>query len=504
VHRGGAGEGAVESLRLRVALLSAVSRTGILVTRLSCSFVAYVLLAGLLFCRNRGAYLPSQIFFAVVALAMALTGAFWSSTRRGHAGRVLFGLGLFVMAELAFLFFASEKLVGPSEPLSRGTRYGLIVIATLVLSYGWAGMPGARWRFPALAAVWVGITAAMVATWSPPPTDVWEFQTESLGHLLHGEDPYAAEYRNPFPHRDYYSDTILKGDMIQSFPYTPVGILLVAPGYFAGDVRWALLAATVLATACMVAAGRWIGLPPGHPAELAAVAVLCHPQAWFVLQTSWNEPLVALSIAAGVWALAAERQRLAGIAMAVTIVAKQYGVLWLPAAWATGRLSWRKTLPWIFLGMLTFVPFLIWHPRAIYRGMVEFQLTSPFRVDSLSVPALVAIFTGNGHHNSGYHIPAAVGFIAAAVVIVLLLRRPAPDLSRAVLGAGATFFAFFLFNKSSHLNYYWLVESLLAFATLLSLAELRAQSIPVHVNKSQTLANGDGLVEIDGREGTMP
>jgi hypothetical protein len=231
------------------------------------------------------------------------------------------------------------------------------------------------------------------------------------------------------------------------------------------------MAAMALMTGCMVAAGRRLGLPGGHPAELAAVAILCHPQTWFVLQTSWNEPLVGLSIAAGVWALAARRQRLAGMALAVTIVVKQYGILWLPAAWTTGRLSMRRTLPWLLLGLLTFVPFLAWHPRAIYRGLVQFQLESPFRVDSLSVPAQVAIFTGNGHHTSGFHIPAIAGFIAAALVMALLLRRRNQPLSYAVLGAAAIFLAFFVFNKSSHLNYYWLVHSLLAFATLVTLAE---------------------------------
>ena len=443
-------------------------------TRLACSFIAYVLVAGVLFARNRGAYLPSQVFAVVAALALAMLGsclqpASWVG--RGHRVRVQLCLALFVLVEVGLLLLGSSEIVGPSEPLPWPTRIGLLAVLPIVLSYAWRRMPGASWRFPAIAAIWLGITSPLIAHWPPPPTDVWEFQAEATTHLLHGEDPYAAEYKNPFEHKDYYSPNILKGDYIQSFPYTPLGILLVMPGYFAGDIRWALMVAIALMAGCMIAAGRRLGLPGGHPAELAAVAILCHPQTWFVLQTSWNEPLVGLSIAAGVWAMAAPRETLAGMAMAVTIVVKQYGILWLPAAWTTGRLSWRRTVPWILLGMLTFIPFLVWHPRAIYRGLVEFQLASPFRIDSLSVPALVAIFTGNGHHTSGFHIPAIVGFMAAVIVIVLLLRRRNQPLSYAVLGAGAIFLAFFVFNKSSHLNYYWLVQSLLAFATLVTLAE---------------------------------
>lgn len=459
-------------------------------TRLSCSFIAYVLVAGVLLCRNPRTYLPSQVFFVAVALALAIAGsclapASWSRSR--YSGRVLFGLGLFVLLELAFLLLATPKQVGPTEPLPPFTRYGLLAIGAIVVSYAWDGMPGGRWRFPAVVAVWIAITVPLVLGWPPPPDDVWEFQTEATTHLLHGEDPYAAEYPNPYPHEEYYSKTILKDGKIQSFPYTPLGIVLVMLGYFAHDVRWALVAAMALMAACMVGTGRALGLRGGHPAELAAVALLCHPQAWFVLQTSWNEPLVALSIAAGTWALAAERQRLAGLAVAVTIVVKQYGVLWLPAAWTTGRLSLRKTLPWLIIGLLTFVPFLLWHPRALYRGLVEFQLASPFRIDSLSVPALLALDTGNR-----YHMSAAAGFIAAALVIALLLRRRRQDLSYAVLGAGATFLAFFLFNKSSHLNYYWLVESLLAFATLLALAETRLQT-DVAEEKRLESAAGEAL-----------
>src|SRR5438067_13369117 len=96
---------------------------------------------------------------------------------------------------------------------------------------------------------------------------------------------------------------------VQSFPYPPLSLLLAVPGYLVGDVRWSLLAALLGTAALVVATGRRLGLPAGHPAELAATALLCHPRGLLVLETSWTEPFVALGLTATVWAMAGTRGR---------------------------------------------------------------------------------------------------------------------------------------------------------------------------------------------------
>ena len=37
---------------------------------------------------------------------------------------------------------------------------------------------------------------------------------------------------------------------------------------------------------------KGLGLPPGHRAELGAIALLCHPRWFMVLQNGWTEPFL--------------------------------------------------------------------------------------------------------------------------------------------------------------------------------------------------------------------
>src|SRR5262249_44721704 len=130
---------------------------------------------------------------------------------------------------------------------------------------------------------------------SPPPRiDVWRFQQEGCQLLLEGKNPYAAEYADILHDPSVYGRAVYKDGWIQSCPYPPLSLLLVLPGYLVGDVRWSLLLALLGAAAFMIAVGRNLGLPPGHIAELAAIALVCHPLSFALLERAWTEPLMVV------------------------------------------------------------------------------------------------------------------------------------------------------------------------------------------------------------------
>lgn len=375
------------------------------------------------------------------------------------------GFALLTLVGLALLYRVPPSAEHPSLrlPLAAGICLGGILV--LVLSYGWQRMPGGAWRFPAVALLFLAAAGSLIPAWGGSGTDVWNFQQQGCQHLLRGENPYAQEYPNPFPHEEYYGPRVIRNGKIQSCPYPPLSLLLVLPGYvLASDVRWMLMLAAVAAAGFMVATGRRIGMPAGHPLELAGVSFLCQPKAWMVLENAWTEPLVLLSITAGAWAMTAGRPRLTALAVASTIFVKQYGLLWLLPAWASGRLEWRRLVTWFFAGALVTLPFIVWNARAAWLGLVIFQVDSPFRVDSLSIPAAVYLATG-------YAMPSAVGFVAAGLVAGVVVWRRIPGVGQTLLAGAAVALAFFVLNKSVHLNYYWLLEGLLAAATLASAAE---------------------------------
>lgn len=446
-------------------------------TRTTCALLAAVALTVAVVRLPEGApfYDALSLLLVLAALAVALAGASlpWRPAREMARMPIFYlALGCFTVAELCALYRTPPSVYGLDEPLTWPARLGVVLIGLLVLSYAWQRVPGGRWRFPVVLLVYGLLSIGLVRSWPRPGIDVWRLQEDAASHLLHGENPYAAEYPNPYQDEEFFGPEILKGGRIQSFPYPPLSLLLVVPGHLIGDVRWSLLAAVLTAAALMVAAGRRLGLRPGDPAELAIIAFLCHPRGWFVLEMGWTEPLLLLAVSAGVWAMAAGRGRLSGLALVMVVTLKQYGMLWMPPAWASRRLRWRDLLAGIVCAGLVVVPFILWGPAAFWRGVVGFHLHSPFREDSLSVLAAVK-------RSTGYQLSAAWGFAAAGAAAWVVLRGPARGVSHAVLGGAAVLLAFFAFNKAAHLNYYWLAGALLALAvsTAAAQAQTRADGV---------------------------
>lgn len=447
-------------------------------TRTHCSLLAYVALMAAMLRIPEGApfYDPVSLLLVLAALMVTLIGVRLSTTAAREAARwpvVALALGCFTLAELCGLYESPPSVYARDDRLAWPGRAGIVVLGLLAVSYAWRRMPGARWRFPVILTLYGLLTAGLVRSWQVPGIDVWILQQEGAAHLLRGENPYAAEYRNPYADAEFIGPELLKDGKIQSFPYPPLSLLLVAPGYRLGrDVRWALLAAVLVTAVIMVGVGRQLGLPAGHPAELAAVAFLCQPRGWFVLEMAWTEPLVMLGIVAGVWSMATRQGRLSGLLLAAVAMVKQYGILWLFPAWAAGRVRGRDLLWGAVAAAAIVLPFAAWGPAAFWRGVVGFHVYSPFREDSLSVLAAI-------RHATGYQPSPWWGFAAAGVIAWLVIRQPARGLTQALLGGAAVLLAFFTFNKAAHLNYYWLAASVLALAILVAAAEGTRSQTPV-------------------------
>lgn len=382
-------------------------------------------------------------------------------------------LGILVAAEWVALLVREPSIFrdypGYDFPLW-WFRLGVLVLGLLAASYARPDLPLPGWRFPAILVVYLFLGGWVLrnATYEPL-IDVWHLQQDASAFLIQGDNPYAAEYQNPYDEEQtslFLGKEQIKNGKIQSFPYPPLSLVLAVPGYLLGDVRWSLLLAMLGTAAFIVATGRRLGLPPGHPAELAAVSLLCHPRGLLVLEAAWTEPFLALAAAASIWAVAGGRRSVFLGALASVVAVKQIGILFVPPMWLAARARGygRLVLGSVVLAALTFLPFILWDREALWRGVIGFHLYSPFREDSLSVLAGVDVLTG-------YRPPAALGFLAAVVVIGLVVRRSEPGLAQAALGGAAIYLAFFAFNKAAHLNYYWLVETLLVLALVAAVGE---------------------------------
>jgi uncharacterized membrane protein len=312
-------------------------------------------------------------------------------------------------------------------------------------------------------AVFLLLGGWLIREFPRPIIDVWILQQGACEALLHGDNPYATEYSG-FPDLKYIGPALQHDGKIRSFPYPPLNIIVDLPGYvLLNDVRWVVLLAQIASVLLVIWIGRKLGLPPGHPAELAPLSLLAHPFAIFMVLYAWTEPLLSVALVLAGWALVTGRQRTLVGSLAAVCSLKQYGVLCLIAFWRNPRFRWKE-LAWVLgISVAIALPFVLWGPRDFWRGVVEFHTSSPFRESAPSISTVVYQWTG-------YQLRSEVGFLAAGLVAAWVYWRGGSDLASIMLGSSALLMAFFALSKAAHPNYWSLVLALLALATVAAAA----------------------------------
>lgn len=412
-------------------------------------------LAGVLWPRHRPRPVPGYAYALaalgvaaeILSIAQEQDGHYAYLVQAGHLARAVGRLGV-----LGLVF--RPTLV----------RFAIGVALVAVLSYAWRSMPLARWRLAFVSTAYAYVAVTLFLHAPRPGIDVWQFRQQGCAALLHGRNPYSEAYRVIAP----FAPEAMAGGKVRSYCYPPLTLFADVPGHWLGDVRWSTVAATLGAAALIVLGARRLGLPAGHPAELAAAAFLWHPRGLILLELAWTEPFIACAAGLLWWALAGQRKLMARAALGFLLAAKQYAFVATPPLLAGRRLGWRDMLVGIVLALATLVPFA-GNPAGLWLGLVTHHVRGPFRGDSLAIPARVAAHTG-------YHLPGWIALAAAGAVAGVTVRRATPSLARAALATAAILLTLFAFSRQAHLNYYWLCGYFLALAAGLAAVEARAST----------------------------
>jgi len=405
---------------------------------------------------------PVALLLMTTAAVLALLAARLPSAtapRSGAATATVLTLGL--TSSLALQLLPPKFAAVAARAAS--FRLGIVACAALLATHAWRGAP--RWfrhcRFAGLSIVVVLLGAMVIRAEPTPHIDVWHVQRLGALELIAGRDPYSALYPNIYGPRTRYLDpSLLSGDgrWVTAQPYTPLTLLLDVPGSLVGDVRWALLAATIAAAWLIRTLGRGTTV-----AELAGALLLLQPQGFWSLEHAWTEPFALLTILLAALAVTGTRGwLLPGLALGFAAASKQY----VPLVVAPLCLSLSSARRWKALAVAAvivaalFVPFLAWDSAGLIRGVLEFQLRQPFRADALSWPAVVLQL-------GGPKLPTWPAFPIALAVLAIGAGR-APSQGRALLAGATAWIAFVAFNKQAFCNYYWLAVGLLCAAVAIT------------------------------------
>ena len=352
---------------------------------------------------------------------------------------------------LAPAVLVGSVVITLAVPLFSYVRGGWLTAALAVLTVGGLGCavlltrpgrPAALAAYGLAVATHVALAVVAIVGDRAPRIDVWVVLQQGADALGRGENLYTQQWTDSPGVQDF-------------FPYLPWMAVLTAPGrWLAGDVRWA-----VLAWSLVLFAGLW-ALARGRVERAAAVTavLVLAPGALTQVDQSWTEPVLAALLVW--WAVLVRRGHAwwAIVPLAFACASKQHLALLAPVflVWApfgsrrtlaTGGLAGLLMLPWVvpdpaaFVGdtvttLLEFHPIRFANTWYLY-ALNEHDVTLPFAV------------TG----------AAMVGAVAVATYAVWRRQPGAAELLRwlALVLAVAN-----LVNKQAFYNQFWLVGALVA------------------------------------------
>jgi hypothetical protein len=290
-----------------------------------------------------------------------------------------------------------------------------------------------------------------------PEIDVYLFHQQAFHSLLRGENPHAGTIPNIYGNTQFYGEGVVKDGRVQvGFPYPPLSLLLALPGQLiAGDYRYSLLVALIL-TGMLLAYAR-----PGLLGPLAALLLLTTPRIFYLIELGWTDLFVVMLLAATVFS-AVRTPKLLPWALGLLLAVKQYSILVIPFVvfLLPQPIQWRHYLSVVIkavaLATVLTLPVFLWNVQGFFNDVVWFQVLQPFRLDSLSYPALMV--------RNGFWFPTWLGFVIAIVIGIVCLRRTPRTPSGFAASVAAVFFVFFAFAKQAFANYYILVIGALCCA----------------------------------------
>src|SRR5438876_3211729 len=300
-----------------------------------------------------------------------------------------------------------------------------------------------------LLVMWLAMGMWIIRNTPNPYIDVFSFQQEAAQGLLHGQNPYAMRYTNIYGQGSpvYAQDVQKNGKLDFGFPYTPLSLFMVVPGYLAGDHRYAQLFCLAIA-AGLIAFSR-----PGIIATLAAILLLTTSRVFMVIELGWTEPLVILWLAATVWC-ACRRPQWVPYALGLLLASKQYTIFIPPLAMllVTPKFSWRGyftlLLKACLVAAMITLPLILWNPQAFWKSAVVLQLKQPLREDALSYLLWYYWHVDKQAARAMTWLPY-VGVAVMTVLAVWLWPRNAGGFAGAM---AIVYFTFFVLNRQAFCN----------------------------------------------------
>lgn len=359
------------------------------------------------------------------------------------------------------LMLAGSALVTMAVPLFSHLDPAWLLAARTTLALGavaaaallWSGRQG-----PAVGALVASVLAYAVAgviavTRDPAPEiDVWVTLQQASDALARGVNIYEVTWEG-------------SPGITDAFTYLPFTVVLLAPGrWLAGDVRWALMAWTLVTAigvwvlATRTPAGQVRGGRVGARWRAAAViaALLLAPGTLTQVDQAWTEPVLLAGLVW--WAVLVDRGHAwwAVIPLALACASKQHLALLLPVLLVWRPFGARRTLVTAGLAGVLIAPWFLAGPQAFLDDTVRL-LVSFHPILFANTLYLLSLNT------FGVTLPfwvTGLVVLTALAVVTAVVRQRVPDLTELLRWLALLLLVANLMNKQAFYNQYWLIGML--------------------------------------------
>lgn len=332
---------------------------------------------------------------------------------------------LFLVAGLiAFTYLTTKKI------LSTTTRFGLLII------------------------IGISLQVFMVISSPQPIIDVFVMLKYGAISLMNFQNPYAATFPAVYP-----------GVVPNYFSYLPIaGIVFIPSTIIFSDPRITLIFANLLFAFVLK---RLIGKSNAIASEIIPILYLFTPQATFLVEQSWIDPVVLSSLALFLfYAYKKKNTVLQTAALTITLGMKQQFLLLLLFLFPFKKIS--KTIiiaSLVVVSAITFL-FVMASPSEFFKDMTLLATLVVQKTNSLSLNAFVY---NNWHFNVNTFIFVLIWFAG----IFFVGRNKAQSFSHLTLSISLYFFIFYLFNYLAYLNYYPFVTGCMLLSICFAINEAK-------------------------------
>lgn len=286
---------------------------------------------------------------------------------------------------------------------------------------------------------------------SPDPTiDVYDILKLAPQKLIHGENPYQANYTQMFV--DVSTDR---------FAYPPGAFLVTFPAsVIFGDPRLTNVIAEILSALILFSILKKKFGRNSIIAEALPLIFLFSPRAFLVCEQAWQEPtIIFLLLLSFFLSEYKQRQNLALMIFGFLITIKQT-LIFLPILLWRGLKLDLKKLGLIAATTLAIVlPFFLWSPADFWYDTVTGYFGAFSALEDLMQKSLS--LGGFLFNELGFEYPAFLSILVAVPVFGLILKEQEKGWSQFFLATTLFYFATFLFSTQAFLNFYYFIGQLI-------------------------------------------